>query len=138
MGVLTTFLFLKEPYWLAHHRFFGTLGIPQLENLFAPMHVPLWPTFFVYIHESWTLGKPYGINLRCYSKHLGEHFVNLMVTPWDQGIFFLNPSLHFPPSPQKERFFLKIILQNWCNFCNKYTSYIENTSFGKIHPWQIH
>jgi hypothetical protein len=34
------------------------------------------------------LGKPYGINLRCYWEHLGERFVNLMVSPWDQGIFF--------------------------------------------------
>jgi hypothetical protein len=31
-----------------------------------------------------------------------------MVTPWDQGIFLKNPSLPFPPSPQKERFFSKL------------------------------
>jgi hypothetical protein len=30
-----------------------------------------------------------------------------MVTPWDQGFFFLNPSLPSPPCPQKRGFFSK-------------------------------
>jgi hypothetical protein len=44
-------------------------------------------------HESWTLGKPYGINLRCYWEHIGnlggEPFENLTNcgTKW---------KLHFP------------------------------------------
>jgi len=46
------------------------------------------------------LGKAYGINLRCYWEHLGEHFMNFMVTPWDQGTFFLNPS---PSPPTREK-----------------------------------
>jgi hypothetical protein len=29
-------------------------------------------------------------------------------------------------------------LQNCCNFCNEKAFCIENTSFGKIHPWKIH
>ncbi len=97
MGVLITFLLLKESYWLAHHQFFGTLGIPQLEHLFAPMQAPLWPTFLVYIHESWTLGKAYGINLRYYWEHLGELFVNLMITHGTKEFLFKSlPSLSPP------------------------------------------
>jgi hypothetical protein len=38
---------------------------------------PQWLTFSVYIHESWTLGKPYGIKLRCYWKLLREEIWNL-------------------------------------------------------------
>jgi hypothetical protein len=61
---------LKEPYWLAHHqKKFETLGTSRLKHLFGPTHkikTNVWSTFLVYIHESWTLGKPYKINLRCY------------------------------------------------------------------------
>jgi hypothetical protein len=38
----------------------------------------LSPTFLVYIHEVWTLGKTYGIKLRC----CWEPFENLMRT-WE-------------------------------------------------------
>jgi len=38
---------------------------------------PQQPTFSVYIHESWTLGKPYGIKLRCHWKLLREQIGNL-------------------------------------------------------------
>jgi hypothetical protein len=52
MGVLTIFYFLKSHIDWSIIDFFGTLGIPQLEYHFPPMHVPLWPTFLIYIHES--------------------------------------------------------------------------------------
>jgi len=69
-----------------------------LEHLYAPICSPMAHLFSLYTCESWTLGKPYCLILNCYWEHLGEHFVNLMVSPWDQGMFFLNPS---PPSPPK-------------------------------------
>jgi hypothetical protein len=46
----------------------------------------LWPTFSVYIHESRTLGKPYGIKVRCYWGLFGEQLGNLdnpVLTPWE-------------------------------------------------------
>jgi hypothetical protein len=54
-----------------------------------------------------------------------------MVTPWDQGIFLKNPSLPFPPSPQKERFFSKLFYKIDVIFAIN-THLIENTSFGKF------
>jgi hypothetical protein len=32
-----------------------------------------------------------------------EHFVNLMVTTWDQGIFLQNPSPPSPPPTKREK-----------------------------------
>ncbi len=52
-----------------------------------PNRVSMFP---VYKHECWTLGKQYGINLRCYWEHLGEYlgtwelFGILMKTSWEQ------------------------------------------------------
>jgi hypothetical protein len=65
--------------------FFETLGTPPT------IEVPLWtpsskieinilsygPPFSVCIDVSWTLGKPYGIKLRCYWESLGEQLQNL-------------------------------------------------------------
>jgi hypothetical protein len=42
------------------------------------------PPFSICIHdESWTLGKPYGIKLRCYWESLGNNF-GTWGTPWEQ------------------------------------------------------
>ncbi len=44
------------------------------------------PPFSICIHESWNLGKPYGIKLRCYWESLGEQLWNLgnpMGTWWE-------------------------------------------------------
>jgi hypothetical protein len=71
-----------------------------LEHLFAPICSPMAHLFSLYTCESWTLGKPYCIILNCYWEHLGEHFVNLMVSPWDQGMFFFKS---LPSLPPKER-----------------------------------
>jgi hypothetical protein len=54
----------------------------------------VWATFSVYIHESWTLGKPYGIKGRCYWEQFEEHLGNLgnlhgnmMKTHWEPMIW---------------------------------------------------
>ncbi len=76
-----------EPYWLAHHRFFKEhWTLPnrstfldresQNRNKFASNG----PTFSVYTRDSWTLGKPYGTKLGCYSECLGENLGNQMGT----------------------------------------------------------
>ncbi len=47
----------------------------------------LLSTFSVYRHENWSLGKPYGINPRCYWECLGEPLENLgnhKGTHWEQ------------------------------------------------------
>jgi hypothetical protein len=72
--------------------FFGTLSSPQWKHLFGPQLQnknkcsPLQPTFSVYIHENWTLGKPYRIKLRCYWEHFGQqrgNSGNLKGTCWE-------------------------------------------------------
>jgi hypothetical protein len=66
----------------------------------SPIEAPLWAlvtkqkqmcsiqlTFTVYIHQNWTLGKAYGINLRCYWERLEERLGNvgnLIKIPWEQ------------------------------------------------------
>jgi hypothetical protein len=42
-----------------------------------PNFLSSWHTFSVYIHESWTLGKPCGIKMRCYWECLHEQLRNL-------------------------------------------------------------
>jgi hypothetical protein len=93
MGTLITFFcfFVFWFFWGKSHfhwpinNSFGPLSTPQWEHLFGPQSqnrnrcAPLHLTFLVYIHGSWTLGKP-----RCYWEHVGEciweHFGNLMGT----------------------------------------------------------
>ncbi len=85
MGALITFFCF---FWKSHihwpiNESLGTLSTPQWEHLFGPpvqnrnKCAPLHFSFLVYIHGSWTLGKP-----RCYWEHLGEciweYFGNLM------------------------------------------------------------
>jgi hypothetical protein len=70
---------------LAHHHFLKTLGTPP--PIEAPLCTPTskieinmlsyGPPFSTCIHESWSLGKPYGIKLRCYWESLGEQLRNL-------------------------------------------------------------
>jgi hypothetical protein len=87
------------------------LSLLSLLFQFTHMRVELWanyalhqPTFSVYIHESWTLGKAYGIKLRCDCKHLGEQFENLrnlLRTWWEHignGAKTKIENLH-PPHP---------------------------------------
>jgi hypothetical protein len=56
--------------------------LPKIEgsnlNYFDP---PLWPR---YIGERrTTFAKAYGIKVRCYGEHVGEHIGNLMRTHWE-------------------------------------------------------
>jgi len=89
MGAPTLFLFLLNlkggtligPSPL----FFETLGTPPMIEV--PLRTPSSKIeinilcyglpFSVCIDESWTLGKPYGIKLRCYWESLGEQLQNL-------------------------------------------------------------
>jgi hypothetical protein len=60
------FIFEKKSYSLAHHHFFWNIGhscmeVPPLWTPSCKIETnvfPLKPTFSVYIHGSWTLGKP--------------------------------------------------------------------------------
>ncbi len=85
---------------------------------------PLWPTISIYIHENWTLGKTSGINLKCSWEDLGEYVVNFMVTPWDQGMFFLNTSPK--PSPPKEKNWMPHECMLNCNQKRRGPSYTQN------------
>jgi hypothetical protein len=83
------YFFGKEPYSLAHERFFW-----NIEH--SPMEAPLWTPsckkkkknkcipqehiFSVYIHECSTLSKPYEIKLGCYWEHLREQLGNLGIS----------------------------------------------------------
>jgi hypothetical protein len=105
MGVITYYLsFLKDPYVLDHHQFLESIRHFPIEALLWTRRktettvLPLRLTFSVYIHESWTLGKPYGINLRCYWEHLGEPHGKTLGTRQKQKKSLLAPS---PPSPPK-------------------------------------
>jgi hypothetical protein len=74
-------------------------------NVFPPQQL----TFSVYIHESWTLGKPYGIKLRCYWECLREQLGNLgntMRTCWEHIGTRKQKQKITPrtwPHPQKEK-----------------------------------
>jgi len=100
------YIFLKELYVLDHHQFFQSIGHLAIEALlWTPVAkqkeatvFPLWLTFSLYIHESWTLGKLYGINLRCYWEHLGEPHGKILGTRQKQINPFLHPSP--PPAPK--------------------------------------
>jgi len=50
--------------------------VPKIEGSILKYRVhPLWPT---YIDERWTtIAKAYGIKIRCYGEHVGEHIGNL-------------------------------------------------------------
>jgi hypothetical protein len=100
LGSQLFLFFQRSQYWLAHQQFFWNIGHspnrstsldPQLQNI--NNCTPTGFTFSVYIHGSWTLGKPYGTKPRCYWEHLGErileHFENLMGTHWEQVNLFL-------------------------------------------------
>ncbi len=66
---------------------------PQNKNKCAT----LWAAFSVYIYESWTLGKLYGINLKCYWQCLQEQFGylgNMMGT--------MKKTQNFPPLLRKK------------------------------------
>jgi len=66
----------KQFYWNIEHSPMETpLQTPQLQN--RNKCIPLQPTFSFYIHESWTLGKLYGIILRWYWERLREQIGNL-------------------------------------------------------------
>jgi hypothetical protein len=54
------------------------MQIPQIRRFYGKMEcLPLWPT---YIGEKGrTLGKTYGIKVRCY----WEHFGNILGTLWE-------------------------------------------------------
>jgi len=116
-GVHNFFFFIrKELYWLAHQQFFWTLGIPQIEApLWTPSckkkknkYAPLDFTFSVYIHGSWTSGKPYGIKPRCKLGTLwGNAFENTSgaweldentLRTWEKNRKSLSP----PPSSKRE------------------------------------
>jgi hypothetical protein len=105
MGAFTLFFFLffwKRPCWLApspkkklkkseHWTLPNrstSLNQPNCKN--KNKCVSYGPPFSVYIHESWTLGKPCGIKGRwCYWELLGEPFGNFMGAhrehDWNKG-----------------------------------------------------
>jgi hypothetical protein len=81
----------------------STSSDPQLQNKNKCIH--LQPAFSVYIHESWTLGKPYGIKLRCYWERLKEQIGG---TPWEHVGDTMGTRKKYkkklpPPHPQKEK-----------------------------------
>ncbi len=111
-GVLITlliFFFWKEPYSLAHQQIFWTLSTPPMEatslDPCCKIETNVFPqqlTFSVYIHESWTLGKPYGIKLRCYWKWFREQLGslgNLKGTHWNKEEKTKNNSPYLTPPP---------------------------------------
>ncbi len=78
---------------------------PQLQNKNKCIHQE--HTFSVYIHECSTLGKPYGIKLRCYWELLREQLGNLKETWWEhiknkEGKKRKKEKVP-PPHPQKEK-----------------------------------
>ncbi len=105
--------------------FKGAIHKLNIINLFwnvghAPIEAPLWTpsctirnkcphllnTFSVYIHQSSTLGKPYGRNLRCYWEYLEEQLGDLRnhLGIWWEHIgnkekTQKTPLPHPPPSP---------------------------------------
>ncbi len=79
------YFFFKGPYWLVHHQFCWNVAL-------SPLIAPLWPITckvetnvlpMAYQHESWTLSKPYGIKVRCYSERFREQLGNLFRTSWE-------------------------------------------------------
>jgi hypothetical protein len=80
-----------SPIFLEHWALF-----PIDAPLWTPSHknknkcvATLLPTFSVYIHESWTLGKAYGIKLSCHwGENLGEQLENLgiLIGTWWEHI----------------------------------------------------
>jgi hypothetical protein len=114
------FFFWKEPYSLAHQqKHLSIERSPNVGNPFGPRLqnrnkcIPKQFTFSVYIHESWTLGKPYGIKLRCYWECLREQLGNLRNlegTQWEHVENTLEQrrknkkiTPHTWPHPQKEK-----------------------------------
>jgi hypothetical protein len=55
--------------------------------------VPMWLTFSVYIRESWTLGKPYGIKTKVL---LGTSWGTTWRTDWEKGGKKTSPQLGIP------------------------------------------
>jgi len=93
---------------IVHFSIEATLWTPVAKYTQICSH---WPTFSVYIHESWTLGKPYGIKLRCNCKRLKEQFENLrnpLRTWWEhirnrgEKNKKITPPTH-PTPPRKEK-----------------------------------
>jgi hypothetical protein len=70
--------------------------LPKVKGSILKYRVPpLWPT---YIGERrTTFGKAYGIKLRCYGEHVGEHIGNQMRTHWELGKH--EKKSFSPPSP---------------------------------------
>jgi hypothetical protein len=101
LGSQLFLFFQRSQYWHGPNR--STSFDPQLQNINSC--TPIGFTFSVYIHGSWTLGKPYGTKPRCYWEHLGErireHFENLMGTHWEQVKNTKNPSPHAPSERKK-------------------------------------
>ncbi len=92
----------NEPIWLAQHFFYKNKKLwrlPKIEASTLKYGVPpLWPT---YVGEKrTTFAKAYGIKVRCYEKHVGEHIGNL-VNILGTGDFFIK---NLPPPPtEKEK-----------------------------------
>jgi len=61
-----------------------TVEAPQNRKFYFEYKVfPLWPT---YIGERrTTFAKTYGIKVRCYGEHVGEHIRNSIGTHWELG-----------------------------------------------------
>ncbi len=81
--------------WPIINCFWNMGALPNRSNSLDPsgkieiaVH-PYGPTFSVYLHENWTLGNPYGKNLRCYWELLMRELLgnlrNHMRTWWERN-----------------------------------------------------
>jgi len=118
MNAFITFLFFEIVIFSGPWNFFlefwtllnGSTSLdPHLQNM--NKCISQQPTFLVYLHESWTVGKPYEIKLKCYWKRLkgitwelGEPQNNMMRTCWEHiGNKEEKQKITPPTLPRKEK-----------------------------------
>jgi len=73
------------------------MGGPNFFSFYLKRSHIDWPI----INYFGTLGKPYGLNLRCYWEHLGEHLSNLK-TIWEQEKYIYIDIPFLPLSKRKK------------------------------------
>jgi hypothetical protein len=100
---------LNKLYSLAHQQCFENIEpLPNGSTSFDLLLqnkircIFIYPTFSAYRYESSTLGKPYGLKLRCYWECLWEQFGNLknLVGTWKTN---KRTPLHPPPPPKRKK-----------------------------------
>jgi hypothetical protein len=82
-GGLTSLSFFwgNEPIWLAHHKTkVEIMEAPQDRKLYGKMEwLVLWPTYTD--EKGRTLGKTYGMKVRCYWEHIGNLMTKTRLGP---------------------------------------------------------